>query len=230
MKPEKKTARIVGVLIILALASSLMSGNFLESLIGSERPQDYLGAVSANETQVFIGVLLLLTLTASVVAIPIVMFPIFKQHNESIALGYVGARIFEGITDFIIAITPLLLVTLSLEFVNAGAPVDSYFQTAGALLLALRDWVGILENVPYSLGVLMFSYLLYQSKLVPRWLAVWGLIGGTIMLTRVPISMFILDPLSPYHEWTALLAIPIIVNELVLAGWLIVKGFNSSGE
>ncbi|MHA2174997.1 MAG: DUF4386 domain-containing protein [Candidatus Hodarchaeales archaeon] len=74
----------------------------------------------------------------------------------------------------------------------------------------------------------MFSYLLYQSKLVPRWLAVWGLIGGIIMLARVPISMFVLVPLSPYHEWTALLAIPIILNELVLAGWLIVKGFNSS--
>ncbi|MFW9906917.1 MAG: DUF4386 domain-containing protein, partial [Candidatus Thorarchaeota archaeon] len=73
-------------------------------------------------------------------------------------------------------------------------------------------------------------YLLYQSKLVPRWLAVWGLIGGTIMLTRVPISMFILDPLSPYHEWTALLAIPIIVNELVLAVWFIIKGFNPIGE
>ncbi len=225
MNSQQKTARIVGVLIILALASSLMSGSFLESLIGSERPQDYLGAVSANETQVLIGVLLLLTLTASVVAIPIVMFPIFKQHNESLALGYVGARIFEGFSDAILAISPLLLVTLSLEFVSAGAPVDSYFQTAGALLLALRDWIGVLENIPYCLGVMMFSYLLYQSKLVPRWLSIWGLIGGIVLLTRVPLSMFVFDPLT-----TAILAIPIIMNELVLAGWLIVKGFNSSGE
>jgi hypothetical protein len=179
---------------------------------------------------VLFGVLLLLVLTASVVAIPIVMFPLFKRHNESLALAYVGARIFEGFSDFILAISPLLLVALSQEFVNATVPDVSHFETAGELLLALSDWVGILENVPYSFGVLMFSYLLYQSNLVPRWLAVWGFIGGTIMLTRVPISMFILDPLSPYYEWTALLAIPIIVNELVLAGWLIVKGFNSSGK
>jgi hypothetical protein len=163
----KKTAKIVGVLIILALASSLMSGVFLES-VDQENP-DYLDAISVNENQVFIGVLLLATLTASVVAIPIVMFPIFKQHNESLALGYVGARIFEGFSDFILAISPLLLVALSQEFVNATAPIASHFETAGALILALRDWVGILENVPYSLGVLMFSYLLYQSKLVPRW-------------------------------------------------------------
>ena len=160
MNSKKRTARIVGILIILALASSLMSGNFLDPLIGSDRPQDYLGDVSANEIQVLIGVLLLLTLTASVVAIPIVLFPIFKPHNESLALGYIGARIFEGFSDFIIAITPLLLVTLSQEFVNATAPIASHFETTGALLLALRDWVGILENVPYSLGVLIFSYLL----------------------------------------------------------------------
>jgi hypothetical protein len=226
MNSEQRTARIVGVLILLALASSLMSGVFL----GSLTVPNYLEAISANENLVFIGVLLTLTLTASVVAIPIVMFPLFKKHNESLALGYVGARIFEGFSDFILAISPLLLVTLSWEYGAAGAPVDSFFPVAGTLLLGLRDWIGILENVPFSLGVLIFSYLLYRSKLVPRWLAVWGLIGGTIMLTRVPISMFILDPLSPYHEWTALLAIPIIVNELVLAGWLIVKGFNSSGE
>ncbi|MHA2326856.1 MAG: DUF4386 domain-containing protein [Promethearchaeota archaeon] len=195
MKAEKKIARIVGVLFITALASSLMSGVFLESV----NTQDYLDTVSAHEIEIGIGVILLLILTVSVVTIPIIMLPILKNENERLAFGYIGARIFEGIADVIIAISPLLILT-----------------------------VGILENVPYSLGVLMFSYLLYQSKLVPRWLAVWGLIGGIIMLARVPISMFVLVPLSPYHEWTALLAIPIILNELVLAGWLIVKGFNSS--
>ncbi|OLS25028.1 MAG: hypothetical protein HeimC3_16580 [Candidatus Heimdallarchaeota archaeon LC_3] len=221
MDTEKKIARIVGVLIILALGSSMLSGVFLESL----RATDYLGAVSVNENQVLIGVLLLLTLTASVVSIPIVMFPILKKHNESLALGYVSARIFEGFSDVIIAISPLLLVTLSREFVSVGAPVDSYYQTAGTLLLELSDWIGVLENIPYCFGVLIFSYLLYQSKLVPRWLSVWGLIGGIVLLARVPLSMFAFDPLS-----TAILAIPIIVNELVLAGWLIVKGFNLSGE
>jgi len=217
---NQKTARIVGVLIIVALASSLMSGIFYDR--ESITAQNYPSIISANETQVFIGVLLILSLTASVICIPIVMFPIFKQKNESLALGYVGARIFEGICDFIIAISPLLLVTLSRESVKAGAPAASYFQTSGALILALSDWVGILENIPYCLGVLILSYLLYQSELVPRWLAAWGLIGGALLLTRVPLSMFVFDPLS-----TAILAIPVIVYELVLAYWLIVKGFNS---
>ncbi|OLS21722.1 MAG: hypothetical protein HeimC3_34070 [Candidatus Heimdallarchaeota archaeon LC_3] len=181
----------------------------------------YIGAVSSNETEVFIGVLLLLALTVSVVIIPIVMFPILKRYNESLALGYVGARIFEGFSDAIMAISALLLVILSRESVNAGAPGD--FQTSGALLLALFDWISVLENISYCFGVLIFFYLLHQSNLVPRWLSVWGFIGAIVLLARVPLSMFVFDSLS-----TAVLAIPIIVNEMVLAVWFIVKGFNSS--
>jgi hypothetical protein len=223
MNPDQRTAKIVGGLIILALASSMMSSVFLES--ANQDNPDYLDEVSVNEPQVLIGVLLLATLTASVVCIPIVMFPIFKRYNESLALGYVGARIFEGITDSVMAISMLLLVLLSREFVNTGSTVTPSFQISGALILALFEWISVLENIPYCFGVLMFSYLLYQSKLVPRWLAVWGLIGGALLLARIPLSMFVFDPLS-----TTILAIPIMVNELVLAGWLIGKGFNSSNE
>ncbi|MHA2174998.1 MAG: DUF4386 family protein [Candidatus Hodarchaeales archaeon] len=123
MKAEKKIARIVGVLFITALASSLMSGVFLESV----NTQDYLDTVSAHEIEIGIGVILLLILTVSVVTIPIIMLPILKNENERLAFGYIGARIFEGIADVIIAISPLLILTLSQEFVNATAPVASHF-------------------------------------------------------------------------------------------------------
>ena len=152
--------------------------------------------------------------------------PILKNHNESLALGYVGARIFEGIADVVVyGISPLLLLTLSQEFVNAGAPVASYFQTSGALLLAVHDWSGVLENFPYALGGLIFNYLGYKSKLIPRWLSVWGLIGVPFWFVVSLSIMFGLDPSSPI---STLLYLPIAVNEMVLAVWLIVKGFNSS--
>jgi len=109
---------IVGVLSITALVSTLLSGTFT----GSINDPDYLTAVSANENKVLIGVLFQLTLTASVVAIPIMMFPILSEHNEILALGYVGARIFEGFFDAGIAISQLLILTLSREFVKAGIP------------------------------------------------------------------------------------------------------------
>jgi hypothetical protein len=157
MNSNRKTAIIVGILFITALVSSMLSGVF----IGSIEDPDYLTAVSVNETKVLIGVLFQLTLTASVVAIPILMFPILKEYSESLALGYVVARVFEGIADAVIAMSVLLLLTLSLEFVEAGATVTSNFETSSALLLAVRDWSSIIENFPYGLGALILNYVLY---------------------------------------------------------------------
>jgi len=110
---------IVGVLFITALISVILSGFFS----GSTDDPDYLTAVSANENKVLIGVLFQLTLTVSVVTIPIIMFPILSEHNVSLALGYVVARIFEGISDAVMAISMLLLLTLSREFVKAGTAI-----------------------------------------------------------------------------------------------------------
>ena len=217
MDSTRKSARIVGVLFIIVMVSTILSGAFS----GSINDPDYLAAVSANENQVLLGVIFMLILVASVVAIPIMMYPIFKKHSESLALGYVGARIFEGVADVVIyGINPLLLLTLSQEFVKSGAPVASYFQTSGVLILAVNSWSSVLENFPYALGVLIFSYLLYKSKLVPRWLSGWGLIGALLMLATGLLRMF--DPSLIY------LAIPILMQEMVLAVWLIAKGFNSS--
>jgi hypothetical protein len=216
MDSNRKTAIIVGVLFITVLVSSMLSGVFS----GSINDPDYLTAVSANENQVLVGVLFQLSLTASVVAIPIMMFPILKKQNESLALGYVGARIFEGFFDAVIAISLVLILTLSRKFVEAGAPDASYFQTSGALLLALKDWSSVPENFPYGLGALILNYMFYQSKLIPRWLSGWGLVGGTLMLAMGLLRMF--------GYSVTFLALPILLNEMVLAVWLIVKGFNSS--
>lgn len=217
MESNRKTAIIAGVLFLTVLASTILSGSFSGSI---DDPNDLI-AVSADELQVLTGVLFMVILTASVVAIPIVMFPVLKRHSGRLALGYVGARIFEGLFDVVVfGIAPLLLLTLSLEFVVAGAPVDSYFQTSGALLIALRDWSSILENFPYGLGALILYLVLFQSELAPRWLSVWGLIGATLLLAMGLLRMF--------GKPAILLAIPLILNELVLAVWLIFVGFNSS--
>jgi hypothetical protein len=109
---------IAGALFIAALVSTTLNGSFTKSIAGP----DYLAAASASESKVLIGVLFQVTLTASVVAIPIVLFPILRVHHEILALAYVGARIFEGIADAAIALSQLLLLTLSREFVKAENP------------------------------------------------------------------------------------------------------------
>jgi len=227
MDSNRKTAIIVGVLFIIATAAPIISvvplGVVPLGFLGSEGDPDYLTAISENENQVLIGVLLWLIQTASVVMIPIMMFPILKKHSESLALGYVGARIFEGFFVAVNVISLLSLLSLSREFVNAGAPVASYFQTSGALLLAVIDWGSVLLDFPFCLSALVFNYVLYQSKLIPRWLSVLGLIGGALWLATAPVRMFGLSP--PMIE---ILALPIAAQEMILAAWLIVKGFNSS--
>jgi uncharacterized membrane protein len=216
---NRKTAIVVGVLFIIATAAPITSAFFT----GSMYETDYLTAVAANETQVLTGVILLLTMTAAIVLIPIMMFPILRKYNEGLALGYVGARIFEGFFSAVNIVSLLSLLSLSREFVNAEAPVNSYFQTSGALILAGYDWGSILLDFPFTIGALVFNYLLYKSKLVPRWLSVLGLIGAALWLVNAPLRLFSLSSSS-----MEILALPIAAQEMIFAVWLIAKGFNSS--
>ncbi len=121
----------------------------------------------------------------------------------------------------------LLLTTLSQEFVKAGAPDSSYFQTSGALIVAVRDWMGNVAGLlAFGLGALMYYYIFFQTKLVPRWLSGWGLIGIILIIVTSMLVMF--RVIGPMSTTQVVLAVPIAVQEMVLAVWLIVKGFNSS--
>ena len=119
----------------------------------------------------------------------------------------------------------LTLLTLSQEFVNAGSPDVSYFQTLGTLLQAVREWSGgVCATIVFSLSALMLNYILYRSKLIPRLISGWGFIGAVLYLA----SGFL-----PYvRVWYALtiysMEILLALQEMVLAVWLIVKGFNPS--
>lgn len=220
MDSTRKTAVIVGVLFITATVSSIVALSIIPSLADP----DYLVNFSANENQVITGVLLQVILASAIVGIPVMMFPILKNHNEGLALGYIGFRIIEAILAIGTAINLLSLLTLSREFVTAGAPPASYFQTLGTSLLAEIDWTGFIGiQIFFGASAVMLNYLLYTSKIIPRFISVWGLIGGILLIAGGPLGMFNISP-----ETTIFLAAPIAVNEMVLAVWLILKGFKSS--
>jgi len=224
MNSNRKTAIIVGVLFITATVVSVLE--YIVILPPILNAPNYLVNVSANNTQVIIGVLLMLINCAAVIVIPFMLFPIFKKHNEALALGYLGSRIIESVILIVGAISLLSLLTLSQEYVQAGAPDAPYFQTLGTLLLSVSDWTSLLgAMIAFSLTALILNYLLYQSKLIPRFISVWGLIGATLLFAAGLLGMF---GLSPTSTTSILLTFPIAVNEMVLAVWLIVKGFNSS--
>jgi len=218
MNTSRKTARIVGVLFITAMVAGGLRFFLLDPILDAP---DYLINVSANENRVIVGALSFFVLAVALAGIAIVIYPILRKQNEALALGYVGARIVEGVLFIVAILTILALLTLSQEFAKAGAPDASYYQTLGDLLLAVRYYAyNVLWPITLGLGALMFYFLLYQSKLVPRWLSVWGLIGAPLFPVSW-LSLFGSTISGPF-------LLPLVVNELVLAVWLIVKGFNLS--
>ena len=154
------------------------------------------------------------------VRIPIVLYPILKKHDETLALGYVGARAFEGLFFVLNIVTLLSILSLSKEYVNVGTQAAEYFHISGSLLLEQFEWNSHMLDFPFALSALILNYVLYRSSLIPRWLSAWGLIGGMLWISGVTISMFITADLIA-------LAAPIGLQEMVLAVWLILKGFDA---
>ncbi len=212
----------MGVLFIAATVGSSLYYVILDPILNAS---DYLIKVSENANKVIIGVLLYLIDNAAVVVIPIMLFPIFKKHNEALALGYVGSRIIESVTVIVGHISLLSLLTLSQEYVQAAATDASHFHALGALLLAVIDWSHLLSvEIVFAITPLILNYLLYKSKLVPRFISVWGLIGGILLLAEGLLGMFGVGPKSEISIFSLI----ILVQEMVFAVWLIVKGFNPS--
>ena len=224
MNANIKTARIVAVFFIIALILPSVMMKLVDSFLDAP---NYLAAISENETQVIVGALIELVNGILIAGIGIAMYPILKPHNISIALWYAGFRIVEFATHVINVNNTLSLVSLSRESVQAGAPDADYFQTLGNSLLAGRHWDFLTYALVYCAGALMFYYLLYRSKLVPRWISAWGFVAVLLCLTAAILGFFGLSYQSTTY---ILLAAPIALNELTLSIWLIVKGFNSSAS
>ena len=222
MNTHKKTAIIVGILFIIGTVAGSLSIVFTGPILDDP---DYLVKVSANENQIIIGALLVLMMGLALAMVPVMMFPILKKHNEALALGYVVFRGgLETVTYIANVSSLLLLIILSQEYVKAGAPDASYFQNLGALLREADFQINPILKIVFSLGALMFYYVLYQSKLIPRWLSGWGLIGATLHLASGLFYMF--GWLMEFPVLGIFWDLPIALQEMVMAVWLIVKGFN----
>jgi Domain of unknown function (DUF4386) len=119
-----------------------------------------------------------------------------------------------------------LLVTLSREYANAGVAASSAYEVPGALLMAARDSLGEVAVLVFGLGALMYYWVFYQSRLVPRWLSAWGLVAiALVMVSGLLVMLRLTEPMSTTQ---VVLALPIAVQEMVMAVWLIAKGFNPS--
>ena len=215
---SKMTAKLVGILFTTAILTSLLGGGIIESILDAP---NYLANLPSNSTQIIFGFYLELITGIAVVGIVVMMFPILKHHNTHLALAFIVFRTIESIFCIICAIIPFLLLALSKEATKSGNLNSDYIQSISSLLVIARSsMTNMLIPIFFSLGAFSFYYIIYQSKLIPRYISVWGGIAVIMML--------LVNLLKVNSSMTLLLAFPIILNELYLGTWLFIKGFNKS--
>jgi hypothetical protein len=220
---NNKTARAVGGSFLIGTVAGILSRVVTGPI---QNAQDYLMSVPASETRLVVGALFVLMMGLALAMVPVMMFPILRKHNEALALGYVVFRGgLEAVSYLAIATSWLLLVPLSQIYAQAGALDASNAQALGTLLLEAKE-IGSILTIVFCLGALIFNYLLYQTELVPRWLSGWGLIAIVPYLAAGLLSMF--GIIHTFSSIYAILNLPLALQEMVLAVWLIVRGFNSS--
>jgi hypothetical protein len=215
MYSNRKTAIIVGVLFIVGDIAGGLSVLVTNGLL---KGSDALTKIAADQNQLVLGALLVLIMGFALAMVPVVMYPVFKKYNEVLALGCVVFRgALEGVAYMASAGTWLLLVELSREHADAATPDAPHFQTLSALLTG--PTTGYLVSIAFCIGSLMFYYLFYQSRLIPRWLSIWGLVGSVLYLAAPLLDML--------GHGFGIVQAPLAVAEIVLAVWLIARGLNS---
>ncbi|GGI16425.1 DUF4386 domain-containing protein [Gottfriedia solisilvae] len=224
MNSYRKSAKIVGVLFLLAAVTAIIGLKLYDPIL---KDPDYLIKGSEHANQVVLGALMELLLVVSAVGTATTMFPILRKYNETIALWHVSFRFLEAIIITVGVISVLSLLTLSREFVAAGASEIAAYQTSGILLKAVHDWTFMLGPL-FMLGIntLMYSYIFYQSNLVPRFISCLGITGAIVVFIYSLLVMF--GFIQQISVLGAIMALPVAANEIILAIWLIVKGFNES--
>ena len=224
MKSYRGNAIAVGVLLIACSAASILSVLPLGSPVGM--PAD-LSKLAANGNMVVLTALIEFVWAATGMGIAIGLYSVLRRRNRALALGSVAARVVEGVFVLVGTLSLLALLTLSQESVAAGSAGASSFQATGDALVAVRDWVhGFVALLPFGIGALMYYYVLYRSRLIPRWLSGWGLVAIALSLVATVYAGFTQD--FGFTTVNTALNIPIGVQEMVLAVWLLVKGFDRS--
>jgi len=221
MKSNRKAAIFAGILIIIGMVAGMLS------IVPSVEGTDYLIEAFANQNQVLSGAFFQFMLVPIYIGFALVLYPILRKFSKSLAIGFVGFRIIASVFQIVGVIALPIFILLSQEFIESTTTDLLYLQFFGDALKLGRDLtnhVGVM--LATGLGNILLFYMLYKTKLIPRWLSSWGLIGNTLaMLASFLILFRLIDVITPHF---IVLTIPLVLQEIVLAIWLIVKGFNSS--
>ncbi len=223
MKTESSwPARIVGVLFIIGTVAGVMSVVFTGSIFDAA---NFPANVAGDANQLVISALLVLLMGFALAMVPVVLFPVLRRYDETLAFGYV---IFRGALEPLGPLSTVLCWFLLITLSQAAGSLDGRtLQFWGAFIKDAANWISLVVSVVFGLGSLMLNAVFFRSRLIPRWLSGWGLLGALLYVAANVAGMF--DPLHPTLSLEAglgSLMAPTALQEMVMAVWLIVKGFN----
>ena len=216
MASHRTATRLVGTFFLVSNVAFILGAViFLEPILSATDP---LAIMSANRAKIILGALLELINAFAYLGIAVLVFPILRRRYESLALGYVAFRILEFVMQILADMSPLALLSLSDTLVGSASLDASSFQAAGMSLLAMREWAFQMISITFGSGALVFYSMLYNTKLIPRFISIWGLIGAAVVLLNTLAEMFGVSLPN--------LGFLMLLNELFLGVWLIVRGFS----
>lgn len=221
MISEKKAGRLIGALILIDMVSGVLINQVL--LGPFTFAVDFMNKVAENSNQVILGMLLGLISGATSIASASLLLPIFKKYHEVLAYMLLGSSVvcFACILGDNSNVQSLL--TLSQEYLKAGSIDSEYFRTMGKVFHDARRWTHFMTILVPCFYFITFFCLLYLSKLIPRFISIWGLLGIIGMATAILLAIF-------EKGSNMLLYLPFGLNQLFLAIWLLARGFSSTAN
>lgn len=222
MNIEMNTIRLLGAAQLTIFVAAMLSDFMLKSVVGSGSISDILVNISENPVRMRISNLVALVDSLGIVVLAVLFYIVFNKQYPIISLVALAFFLAEAITLAVSKIGGFALIPLSQEFVEAGAPESSYFQTLGDFLYYGVDRGGyVIHNLFFGLGAFLWYTLFLRSGTIPQALSIWGLLAIGLLTIAVLLVLYNRD-----FERVMILALPYAPYELVLGVWLIVRGFN----
>lgn len=228
MKTYRINSMMAGVLYFLGtafgIASTVVGGEVISSIVQTKPLEGIvlLDLVAADSSRLLAGSFLILLMGISLVAMTAFLYPIFKKDSEELAMGMLLFRgVMEGVWYFTTTISILALIALGDEYVATGAD-STVLQSMGNVIYKFQDLLGPIGAILFLIGATCLYVSFYRTKLIPRWLSVWGLIGVVPYMAYALLHLFGMD--TGFGIYLQML---LAVQEMIMALWLIIKGFNS---
>ena len=228
MQKTENTAKLLGLAYLIQFIASFLSTPIFDAALGSGAISDKLTNLSNNILLLHTSIVVQLITCFGIAMMTVLLYVVLEKENKPMALLALSFWLTNVIFLAISSIGAYALAPLSVEYVSAGSPDPSYFLTLGIIFLGFKEFAFTLHMLFFAIGGILWYYLFYRSKKIPKYLALWGLIFIALMPIDLTLALFGFGIDSMWRMITFLPYIPYIPFEGVMGVWFIVKGLNDT--